>query len=57
MGNLIIDSVSDKDYRDLNRFLINIMTQGHNHYPNSKSAIYNMFCKYVPESIKNKNGS
>ena len=54
---LLIDSESDNKYEDLQRSIINSMTQGHNRYPNIKVAAYTMLCKYVTEHIDNKNNS
>ena len=42
MGDLLINSASDKKYGDLNRYLINSTIQGHNCYPYSKAAAYTM---------------
>ena len=57
MGDLLIESSINNKYGELNEYLINIMTLGHNCYPKSKASAYTMFCKYVPERIKNKNES
>ena len=46
-----------KSHGYLKRFLVNIMTQGHNHYPNIKAYAYTRFCNYFHECIKNKKES
>ena len=55
MGTLLINSENDKKYGDLKRLIINIITQGHNNYPNIKDATYTILWKYVPERTENKN--
>ena len=57
METLLIDSAIDEKYGYLKRFLINGITQGHNRYPNSKAAKYNMLCNNPPERTNNNNES
>ena len=56
-GTLLIESENENNYVDLNRSLINSITQGRNRYPVIKYATYTPLCSYATKRLKNENKS